>query len=283
MLQKSFHAQLNGIGIKIAYTEWGDTNKPVLMCVHGITRNSRDFDFLAQDLCDHYRVICPDIAGRGNSDNLSSVIDYHNITYAEIIKQLIGHLGVGKIDYIGTSMGGLIAIHFAHHYPHIIEKLVLNDIGFFIPKAPLKKTAKYVGIHPKFNNLKHAEDFLKVYINGFGITQPKHWEHVVQHSTKLNENNELVMNYDNKIAAAFGPDDHEQIEDLNVKHIWDKISFSKILLIRGEKSEILPLEIAIEMSKSKNNIELVEIKHVGHAPSLFEQNQIEIIKNWLLK
>jgi pimeloyl-ACP methyl ester carboxylesterase len=265
----------------IAYTEWGDpNNKKTIICVHGLTRNSRDFDFIAAELANHYRVICPDIIGRGRSSFVTDKSLYNYETYVTDMIALIEYLEVDTVDWIGTSMGGLIAMFLMQNHPQYINKLVLNDIGPFIPKESLQRIAKYIGISPKFNNMNAARDHLKIILSPFGIKQSHHWEHVTTHSYHQTDNG-IFLSYDPAIAMAAFRSDTSDIQDFDGWSFWDNIT-CKTLIIRGEKSDILTIDTFKKMQNSGIRADAIEFKEVGHVPALMEKEQIDEVLSWLL-
>jgi pimeloyl-ACP methyl ester carboxylesterase len=186
----------------MAYLEWGNPhNSKVLICVHGLTRNARDFDNLAEVLASVYRVICVDIVGRGKSDWLDKAELYVYDTYINDIVNLLEYLKIDKVDWIGTSMGGLIGMFLNIKYPSIINNLILNDIGAFIPKESLRKIAKYVLFGKRnFANFTEALNSVKENYAGFGNLTEKQWEHLTKYSLIVEDNGGSSFNYDPKIS-----------------------------------------------------------------------------------
>jgi len=266
---------------RIAYTEWGEGPK-ALFCIHGLARNSRDFDFLAKELAKNYRVICVDIAGRGKSEWLEDKLQYNYFTYVSDILALVEHLQLEKIDWVGTSMGGLIGVFTSLFAPKLINNMVLNDIGPFMPKDALQRIAKYVGLVPEFTNLDQAERHFRTILAPFGIEKDEHWRHVVLHGTMTNSRGYLTTACDPGIATAFfyGKAIHE-ITDVEIWKDWDKLDLP-ILVIRGGESDILLGDTTTKMLH-KPKVELAVLEHVGHAPALMNEHQINLIKNWLIK
>lgn len=265
----------------MAYTEWGDSDNPkVLICVHGLTRTGRDFDALASALSRYYRVICPDIVGRGQSDWLKKAEDYIYPTYIADILILLEHLKIGKVDWIGTSLGGLIGMFIAAKSLPPIQSLILNDVGAFIPKEALKRIAKYVLFGQRqFANFSQVQTYVKENYSGFGHLTTSQWQEIAKHSVKPQATGGYILHYDPQIAYLLRsfPD----LEDIDLWEVWQKIN-CPTLLIHGEKSDLLlPLTIA-KMQSLKPDLEVIEIAETGHAPSLMTPQQIRIVENWLL-
>jgi pimeloyl-ACP methyl ester carboxylesterase len=264
---------------RLAYTEWGDpANERVLFCVHGLTRNGRDFDHLAKALAEKYRVICPDVIGRGRSDWLDDPADYVYELYIHHMLQLIEHLGKKEVSWLGTSMGGLIGMLLASYKPDLISRLILNDVGPFIPREALERIAKYVGITKEFANIEEVEQYLRIALAPFGITKDEDWLELTLHSIYVREDDAICLNYDPAIAENF----KTNIQDVNLWKLWEEIKIPTLIL-RGQNSDILSAETARTMveTKSAEQVKLVEFPGVGHAPALFDEAQISVIKNWL--
>lgn len=265
----------------MAYTEWGSSNNSnVLICVHGLTRNSRDFDFLAEVLATNYRVICVDIVGRGKSDWLTDSSGYIYDTYVNDILTLLEYLKIDKVDWIGTSMGGLIGMFFNLKYPSIIKKFVINDVGAFIPSESLRKIAKYVIFGQRnFANFTEVLTEVKEIYKGFGNLNDEQWEHLAKHSVILEENGTYTLNYDPNISYLVRS--FPNINDVDLWEVWQQIK-CRTLLIHGENSELLSLETITKMQAIKPDLNVIHIPETAHAPSLMTLNQINLIKNWLL-
>jgi pimeloyl-ACP methyl ester carboxylesterase len=262
----------------IAYTEWGDpNNENIVICVHGLARNSRDFDYIAASLAKNYRVICPDVVGRGQSRWLTDKSLYNYNTYVEDMVALVDYLGGKPVNWIGTSMGGLIAIFMLQKYQYI-KKLVLNDIGPFIPKEALQRIAKYVSVNPSFDNLEECKAHLKKILVPFGIQEEEHWDHLTKYGFR-EENGKYYLHYDPAIGAAAFQDGSESIVDFDAWSLWPNIT-CPVLVLRGEKSDILNQETYEKMLQTHHDIKGVEIPNVGHTPALLTKDQIAIVTSW---
>lgn len=263
---------------------WGEeTAARTVICVHGLTRLSRDFDFLAQALVEQagYRVVCPDMAGRGNSDWLKLPQNYNYITYVADTLHMMEVMGLGQVDWVGTSMGGLIGMMVAANVPGSVRKLVLNDIGPFIPKRALERLGTYVGKAPaSFADKDAASQYLSEIFASWGLSEAA-LAHVAEHSLVAQANGQVKMHYDPAIGAAFSEPDGKPrlMQNLNLWELWEKIS-CPLLVLRGETSDLLPKDVALAMVK-RPNASLVEVAKVGHAPSLMEPGQIRLLVEWL--
>lgn len=264
---------------RISYVEWGDSNNDnVLFCVHGLTRNGRDFDHLSRALSSQYRIICPDVPGRGKSAWLTEKSHYNYGTYVADMLALIESLDVRQLDWVGTSMGGLIGMTIAAFHPKLIRNLALNDIGPFVPGEALKRIGKYVGKSPGFADMKEAENYMRMIFAPFGITRDEDWQHMVQHGVEKGEDGLWRLAYDPAIAVAFAGKD---MQDIDLWGIWEKIE-SRTLTLRGGLSDILSSGTAEQMKREGPKSTLVEFHNIGHAPSLMDEEQIDVIKSWLL-
>lgn len=267
----------------LAYTEWGDPENPnVLVCVHGLTRNGRDFDFLATSLEKDYRIICPDMPGRGRSEWLIDPSKYNYSTYITDITALLDSLDAKQVDWVGTSMGGLIGMFIAAGMPNRIRKLVVNDVGPLIPGKALKRIHKYVSISPTFQTLLDAEKHLRTILAPFGITHDSHWNHITEHSIMKREDGKIGLAYDTRIIAGFQKENGGgEFDDVDLWEVWEKITHPTLLL-RGAKSDTLLEETAKRMQQSGPKAQFIEFAGIGHAPALMESGQIGVIKEWLL-
>lgn len=266
----------------LAYMEWGDHENPnVLFCVHGLTRNSRDFDFLAEGLQKEYRIICPDMPGRGRSEWLADTSHYNYATYIADSIALLDALQISQVDWLGTSMGGLMGMFVAAGMPGRIDRLVINDVGPFIPGIALQRINKYVKVNPSFRTLQEVENHVRTTLAPFGITDNSHWNHVAEHSAMKRADGTLGLAYDTGIVNAFqGENGGEAFADVDLWEIWEKITHPTLVL-RGEKSDILRQDTAERMQQTGPKASLIQFPNVGHAPALMEGQQIAVVKEWL--
>jgi pimeloyl-ACP methyl ester carboxylesterase len=260
------------------YTEWGDRSaERTAICVHGLTRNARDFDPLAAALSARYRVACPDIAGRGQSDWLPVASAYSYPQYCADMTVLIGRLETESVDWVGTSMGGLIGMMMAAHPNSPVRRLVMNDVGPFIAKAALQRIATYVGQRPHFKSLAALDAYLRQVYAPFGKLTDEDWRAMAEHSQRPAPDGGIVLHHDPRIAenAQAGSQ-----QDIDLWALWDKIT-CPVLLIRGAQSDLLSKETAAEMTRRGPRARLVEIDGAGHAPALRSAEQIALIQDFL--
>ncbi len=267
-----------GGGHDIAYTEWGAAdNRRIVVCVHGLTRNARDFDFLGQALADDCRVICPDIAGRGDSDWLADSSLYAMPTYVADMITLIDNLGGGPVDWLGTSMGGLIGMALASHAPGLVGSMLINDIGPFIPKAALQRIHVYLSQALAFPTIDDAERHLRAAHAPFGPLTDKQWRHLTKHSVRRRDDGQWRMHYDPRIAGPFadGIDD-----DMELWQLWESID-CPVTVFRGKESDLLLEDTARQMKIRGPKAKVIEFDGIGHAPALMSVEQISRVGDWL--
>ncbi len=265
---------------RVAYTDWGQPDgRQATVCVHGLTRNSRDFDLLAAALAQDRRVVCADVPGRGASDWLSVPSEYGYPTYMADISALLAHIGAERVDWIGTSMGGLIGMLLAAQPGSPIRRLVINDIGPFIPKAALMRIGDYVGSAPTFASVGDLDSYLRRVHAPFGPLTDEQWAHMAKTSAVTTGDGAYTLHYDPAIADAFhaGP-----IDDINLWPVWDRIQ-CPTLVLRGEQSDVLLAETADEMTRRGPRATLLTFAGMGHAPALMADDQIAAVADWLRK
>lgn len=268
---------------RMRYTEWGDASNPrIVVCVHGLTRNCRDFDVLAQALERDFRVVCPDVAGRGKSDWLYAKEDYNNPQYMADMTTLIARVDAGDagktIYWVGTSMGGIIGMLLAAQPQSPIGKLVLNDIGAVIPKAAQERIATYVGKDPRFKTFKELEAYVRAVSASFGLLTDEQWRHLALHGAKQHTDGSWGMCYDPDIGFPFrkGP-----LADVDLWGYWNGVT-CPTLLLRGAESDLLLKDTALAMTRRGPKPELIEFPGVGHAPMLMAQDQVNVVRGFLL-
>lgn len=268
---------LNPVGFHMmAYKEWGDAdNDRVLICVHGLARNSRDFDDLALALSRDYRVICPDIVGRGESDWLPESQEYGIPQYLNDMATLLARLNVDKVDWVGTSMGGIIGMCLAALPNSPIKSLVLNDIGGFVPAAALQRISDYLG-DKRFLNLQQVETYMRSTYLSYRHISDQQWQRLVKYGARPLEDGRFALHYDPAIAAATKA---HSTEDIDLWPVWSAIRVPQ-LLIWGEASDVLQ-ESTVWMMQNNEDLELYKVPGIEHAPSLMEHDQIQKIQSWL--
>jgi pimeloyl-ACP methyl ester carboxylesterase len=262
---------------RLTYYEWGDAANPrVLICVHGLTRNGRDFDELAHALSGEYRVLCPDMPGRGKSEWLTHKEDYSYPVYCADMAALIARSGAQTVDWVGTSMGGLIGMLLAAQPKSPIRKLVMNDVGPFIPKASLERLSTYVGKPVAHDSFESFEQYIRTISATFGPLTDAQWRHLTETTARKNDDGRWGTNYDSAIAQPFtGP-----IADVVLWPFWDQIK-APTLVLRGRDSDLLLRETARDMTLRGPKAKLVEFDGIGHAPMLMEQSQIAVVREFL--
>ena len=261
----------------IAYTAWGDPAGRLTFCVHGLTRNGRDFDHLAQALAAQGRyVICPDVVGRGKSDWLPRPELYSYPQYLADMAALMARFADREMDYVGTSMGGLMGMMLAAQ-PHTpLRRMVINDVGPFIPKSALERLAGYVGSNPHFADLAEAEAYLRRVHASFGITQDAQWQELTAQSVRQDPAGGLRLHYDPAIAQAFSA----ALVDVNLWPVWDMIRLP-VMVLHGVQSDLLLAETAAEMTRRGPRAVLHDVPGCGHAPALMDEAQIKIVADFL--
>jgi pimeloyl-ACP methyl ester carboxylesterase len=263
---------------KLAYTEWGEPANPrKLLCVHGLTRQGRDFDALAKALAGNYHVACPDIVGRGQSAWLADKSGYGYTQYCADVNALIARLGAETVDWVGTSMGGLIGIFMAAHPNSPVRRLVVNDIGPLVPKAGVERLAEYVGKDPRFESLDEAVAYTRRVAAPFGKLSDAEWLHLAIHGLKREASGAWSLRYDPAIAAPL----QGEIEDVDLWPFWDRIR-CPVLVLRGAESDLLRPDTAEEMTRRGPKAKVVEIAGCGHAPALMASEQIDVVRGFLL-
>ena len=269
---------------RMHYVEWGDPDEQkIVICVHGLTRNSRDFDALGQGLAPGFHVVCPDVVGRGKSEWLKEKKDYNYLQYcadmAALIARVTGGDGSRHIHWVGTSMGGIIGMLLASQPKSPIERLVVNDVGMIVPRAALERIATYVGKDPRFPTFAELTAYVRTVSAPFGPLTDEQWHHLTLHSATQHPDGSWGFGYDPGIGAPFR---EKSLEDVNLLGVWDRIA-CPTLLIRGAESDLLPREVALQMTRRGPRAKLVEFPGVGHAPMLMAPDQIAVVREFLLE
>jgi len=283
---------------RVAYTEWGKPNNTdiPIICVHGLTRNGRDFDELAS----HFSYLgshlyCPDIVGRGESDWLKNPLHYTFEQYIADMNTLIARTGAKQVDWIGTSLGGLIGMMMASMPKSPIRRLILNDVGAQIPVRGISRLSKYAGRDPDFSTYEEAKEYLQAIHAEVGHLSDKQWDKITRNSIRQVAPNKYITKIDHgikisptksKIAWNMLLHPHKAFEgtlfDVDLWSTWRKITCPSLIL-HGEYSDILVPSIIQKMQKIHPGTESVTIPGVGHAPSLMDLEQQQLIYDWLMK
>jgi len=267
---------------RLAFYEWGDITSSPIVCVHGLTRNGRDFDYLASELSRTHRVIAIDIAGRGLSENLPKPEWYENGVYMRDVLALMERLNIQACDYVGTSMGGIIGMMIASFQPQKITRLVLNDIGAEIPKAGLLRIASYTGRAPAFQTTADAENWLRIVMQPFGVQSEEHWQHFFRHTIRQGAGGKMSLACDPAIALNLraGLEQVKDLDALSLWPIWEHVA-CPTLVLRGATSDILSHETLLRMQENHSVMQFAEFSGIGHAPTLMEEEQIKTVQRFL--
>ena len=265
---------------RLAYTEWGDPAKrKVLVCVHGLTRCGRDFDALARTMASDYRVVCPDVPGRGLSGWLKNPMEYRVETYIADMVTLLARLDADSVHWLGTSMGGLIGMTLASLAETPLQKLVLNDVGPIVSAVSLARIGEYLGKAPQFPDFATAVQYVRAVSATFGAHSDAQWSTLTEHVVRRQPDGSYRMHYDPAIAVPFSAAAPEK--DIELWPCYDAIR-CPTLVIRGALSDLLKRETMEEMASRGPRAKTVEIAHVGHAPTLMHADQIAVVRDFLL-
>lgn len=268
---------------RMAYHEWGDAANPkVLVCVHGLTRQGRDFDTLAQALANDYRVVCPDVVGRGESDWLADPMGYAIPYYVADMVTLLARLDAQEVHWVGTSMGGLIGLGVASLAGSPVSRLVLNDVGPAIEPASLQRIGQYLGQPAHWATLDEAADALWAISQSFGPHTRAQWLALTEHQITP-DGTGFKPHYDPAIRQAFAAITPE-LAAAGEAALW--ASYDRIdcptLLLRGAESDLLSPATAQAMTQRGPRARLHEFAGVGHAPTLVAPDQVAIVRDFLL-
>lgn len=279
---------------RMAYWEWNQTGDPqhphVIVCVHGLTRQGRDFDVLARALSQHARVICPDVAGRGRSDWLHDANAYAVPQYVSDMLVLLHHLHaqapIERLDWVGTSMGGLIGMGMAGApqlpLPRPMDRLLLNDVGPRLEWAALQRIGAYVGQPVHFATEEEGAAALRVLSAGFGPHTDAAWLALSRPMFKPLPEGGFGLHYDPRIAQpmqTMTPETNAQAEQL-LWALYDAIT-ARTLVVRGAESDLLSPTTVQEMRQRGPRAESVELEGVGHAPTFVDLGQVAVVQNFL--
>ena len=310
-VQESFLSLSQAGFHRIAYLDWGKHSAAqAVVCVHGLSRNSRDFDFLARYLARDCRVVCPDVVGRGDSEWLADKSDYRFSTYLSDAAALIARItaplppvsfgtfrdrrkaaaGPAQIDWVGTSMGGLIGMLLAAKPGSPIRRLVLNDVGPFISWGSLYQLKGYVAGGSSFGSLDEVEAYLREACAPFGLLTDGQWRHLAEHSAAPASDGRLHLRYDpaigggNRVNAPdpefpLGPN---FLAGIDLWSTWAEIR-CPTLVLRGAESDVLSHDTLLQMQSRRPGVEAIECPGIGHAPALMQDDQIAAVREFLLR
>ena len=281
---------------RVGYWEWNQTglvdHPHVIVCVHGLTRQGRDFDVLAQALSHHARVICPDIAGRGQSDWLADPMAYGVPQYAfdmlVLLTQVHAQYPIAQLDWVGTSMGGLIGMAVAGTpdlaLPVPIRRLLLNDVGPRLEWSALQRIGTYVGESPRFASVEEGAAWLRVQSADFGPHTDAQWLALSEPMLRPGPEGGFVLHYDPKIAVPMQGMTQEQVVqgEALLWNLYDAIT-AQTLVLRGAKSDLLTAQTVQEMAQRGPKAHSVTLEGVGHAPTLVQPEQVALVKEFLFR
>ncbi|MCJ7800337.1 MAG: alpha/beta hydrolase [Polaromonas sp.] len=289
-------------GHRMAYWQWGQSDSPhVVLCIHGLTRQGRDFDALAQALCVQaahqsagIRVVCPDVVGRGESDWLKDPMGYQVPAYAADMVVLLAHLHaqapIEALDWVGTSMGGLMGMVVCGHpglpLPVPVRKLVLNDVGPTLQWQAIMRIGAYLGAAGHFNSVQEAADAMWVISESFGPHTPAQWlalSHPMVRPVPGAVDGTVRLHYDPAIAVPFkqASEASSQQDEKTLWQLYDNIK-AETLVVRGAQSDLLSAETAHAMTQRGPRARLVSFDGVGHAPTLIAEDQLAAVTGFLL-
>jgi pimeloyl-ACP methyl ester carboxylesterase len=272
---------------RMVYKEWGDPANPrVLVCVHGVTRVSDDFDALARALCDRYRVVCPDVAGRGRSERLRDPSHYVVPQYVADMVTLIARVTAGNdteaVDWFGTSMGGLIGMILAGYENTPVRRLVLNDIGPNLDPAAMGRIGAYIGEDVRFPSFEAGCSYVRTVSASFGPHSDAEWDKLARDVLVQCPDGQWTRHYDLALAAPFAALTAERVRQ-DQEALWAAYDAIRCptLLVRGTESDLLSHATAEEMRTRGPHARLVELPGVGHAPTFVQPEQIAIAREFL--
>jgi len=262
---------------RVVYFERGDPgNSRVAICVHGVGRNARDFDVLAEALASTHRVLAVDMPGRGESEWLADPNDYVFPTYLTTLTALIARSGAETVDWVGTSMGGLLGIVMAAQPKSPVARLVINDVGPTIEPAALDRIRGYFGLDPTFATYAEIEQYIRTVSAPFGRLTDAQWEHVARSNVRHRPDGRWGLAYDPGIAVPF----RTTAAPADLWALWDAIR-CPTLVLRGAQSDLLSAATAAEMGARGPKPSIVEFANVGHAPMLLCAEQIDPVARFL--
>ncbi len=289
---------------RMAYTEWGDpSNKKTVLCVHGLTRTGRDFDVLAKRLAQNYRVVCPDVVGRGMSDRLANPAFYAVPQYAADMVNLVDRLQPSELHWVGTSMGGLIGLAYAgglalarvqqqtltpaQHYSSLpstgvrLDRLVLNDVGPRLEPVSLERIGQYVGEAIEFASFDDAVQYVKKTAASFGPHTKAQWQELTRY-TYIEQNGVWLKHYDLGLAVPF-KSMTPALAAQGEQYLWSVYASvqTPILILRGAESDLLSEQTLQHMLERNPQAQSHEFKGVGHAPTLMADDQVKVVTDFL--
>ena len=268
----------------MAYREWGEADNPqVLVCVHGVTRVSDDFDHLAEALSDRYRVICPDVVGRGRSSWLKNPQYYAVPQYVSDMVTLLARLDVPQVDWFGTSMGALIGMGLAALPDAPVRKMIMNDVGPNLNFTALMRIGEYIAKEVRFSSFEQGRDYIRTIAASFGPHTDEEWNKLARDVLREGSDGQWRRHYYPALALGFSGLTEANVKQ-NEQALWaayDAIT-CPVLLVRGSESDLLTTDTAYQMTQRGPRAELVELPGIGHAPTFMHADQIAIARRYLL-
>ena len=265
---------LAGAYYKLAHVAWGEPEAPPIVCVHGLTRTGRDFDVLAEALASRFHVICPDLPGRGNSDWLPDTALYEPNSYVAALSHLLAAIN-RPVTFLGTSLGGICGMMIAASIGQPIARMVLNDVGPFIPSPALRRIRDYMSIRQQFESLWALEEHVRAVHAPFGKLTDRQWAQLAETSARQMPNGKWALHYDPGIAA---PIRRSIPVDVDLWFMWAKIHIP-VLVVRGANSDLL-LPRTLERMEISGASTLI-VPDSGHAPALMDPASVGAVRSWL--
>jgi pimeloyl-ACP methyl ester carboxylesterase len=259
----------------MALLAWGDPHADPVVCVHGLSRNAHDFDILAEQLAQDFYVLCPDLPGRGGSSWLPDPALYQPMSYVQALSHLLAFID-RPVHWIGTSLGGICGMVGAATPGNPIRRLVLNDIGPFVPREAIARIVDYVGTVPDFADESALETYLRRVHAPFGRLTDAQWRAMAEHGGRRLPNGRLTLHYDPALATPLRA---SPVVDTDMWSFWDRIT-APMLTLRGESSDLLLPETA-ERMVAKSEIHVVA--DAGHAPAMMDAATIGVVRDFLSK
>lgn len=264
---------------QMTYYEWGNPqSERVLVCVPGLTRNGRDFDFLAAALGHEYRILAVDLIGRGKSDWMQDPAHY---TIEQYIADLMGwmhQLGLSQVDFIGASLGGILGMLIAAMPHSPIQRLILDDVGPVIKQESIARLSGEVKANPIFASLGELKDFLKKVYAQTGSMEPYHWDHLLAHDHLALPEGGYARAYDPQLFKSFAP--MQNGHDITFWPVFKAIHVP-IFVLHGSESSVLTPDICAQMLEAQPTMTIIDLPGIGHAPSLMDERHIRLIAGWL--
>lgn len=280
---KYYTDSVSGQDVRLGYREWGveKNDRSTLICLHGITHNSRVFDFLGSELSDNYRVICPDSCGRGLSDWLNEKLAYNFETYVKHSLALTAELGLKQCDWLGTSQGGITAIILASLKNSPVRKLVLNDIGPLIPRSTMH-LSKLAGefMPEKFFDFEQVLNFFRPIATEYGVSDSGMHQTLAESLVVKQNDGSYLLDYDPGIFAYTVELPRYNEMDLEFWEYWEKVT-CPVLILHGARSVALSKATLDRMAETHFDMKVIDIPKTGHAPHLMSSEQVGYIRDFL--